>query len=310
MLILLYFYGHCEKKSNAMRIYLLLIGLLLTNVLFAFQNADAAYVTEINAWHTRREASLRSETGWLNLVGLLPLKEGKNTFGSDPSNDIIFPKGDANLGTLILKNGQVRMAIAPQADVRAQQKKVRKMVIFKSRSSESVVLSHQSLRWFIIRRGDRFFVRLRDLASPTVLNFKGIERFPVDPKWRVEATLEPAAPGFKLPVTDVIGDTYQEDSPGAFVFEIEGKQYRLYPTVEGDELFFVFGDATNGDTTYGAGRFFYADKADANGKTILDFNKAYNPPCAFTAFATCPLPNKLNILPIEVTAGEKSWGEH
>lgn len=279
---------------------------------FAFQKSeivDKQYITEIEAWRSKRIASLKSEEGWLNLAGLFPLKEGKNTFGSDKSNAIVFPKGDAFLGSFILENGEVSIKILPKVAVYQGANKVKKIKIF-SPKENPVILQHQSLRWFIIKRGERYFVRLRDLEHPNVTHFPGIQFFTIDKNWRIEATLEPAAPDFKIPVVDVIGTSSMQSSPGAFRFEIQGKTYRLYPTSEGDQLFFVFGDATNGDTTYGAGRFLYANQPDESGKIILDFNKAYNPPCAFTAFATCPLPSEMNKLSIEINAGEKNFGEH
>ncbi len=295
-----------------MKVALTLLLSCMAMTVLAFQNAkvtEKQYVAEIEAWRTKRVASLKSEDGWLNLAGLLPLKEGKNTFGSDKSNAIVFPKGDAFLGSFILENGTVNVQVLPEVTVYQAGNKVKNLKIF-SPNEETLILQHQSLRWFIIKRGERYFVRLRDLESPNVMHFPGIESFPIDAAWRVEATLEPAAPDFKIPVVDVIGTSSMQASPGAFRFEIQGKTYCLYPTSEGDQLFFVFGDATNGDTTYGAGRFLYANQPDANGKIILDFNKAYNPPCAFTAFATCPLPSAINKLPIEINAGEKNFGEH
>ncbi len=287
------------------------IYLLMILIGFAYQTSstDPEYLKEIQEWHAKRAASLKSETGWLNLAGLFRLQEGTNSFGSDAANDIVFPKGEAFLGHFILENGQVRVEIKPEVNVLNKDQPIKKLAIF-APEKEPIVLAHQSLRWFIIQRGEQYLVRLRDLESPNVINFKGIEAFPIDKNWRVEATLEPAEPGFQISVVDVIGTSSMQDSPGAFVFEIEGKPYRLYPTNAGDELFFVFGDATNGDTTYGAGRFLYAAQPDEHGKTILDFNKAYNPPCAFTAFATCPLPNEINILPVEINAGEKNYGDH
>lgn len=287
-----------------------IIIMLLFWVPINAQNTENTYEAEIQAWQAKREASLKSEDGWLNLAGLFRLKEGKNTFGAGKSNDIIFPKGEAFLGNFILENGQVRIEIEPNVLVLNQDKKVDTLLIFNSKAEEPILLQHQSLRWFIIQRGDQYLVRLRDLEHSNVTNFKGIERFPTESNWRIEATLEPAEPDFKIQVADVIGTTSMQASPGAFAFDIQGQTYRLYPTISGDELFFVFGDATNGDSTYGAGRFLYAAKPDANGKTMLDFNKSYNPPCAFTAFATCPLPSKENILPIEIKGGEKNYGNH
>jgi len=289
-----------------------IICLLQAVLTFAFQKAesvDPQYLAEIEEWRAKRVESLKSEDGWLNLAGLFRLKEGNNSFGSDPSNAVVFPKGDAFLGNIILEKEQVRIKVASQAAVYQYDKKVQDLILFAAKQ-KPVVLQHQSLRWFIIKRGERYFVRLRDLESPNVTHFQGIESFPIDKKWRVEATLEPADSNFKIPVVDVIGTASMQSSPGAFQFDIQGKTYKLYPVSEGDQLFFVFGDATNGDTTYGAGRFLYANQPDANGKIILDFNKAYNPPCAFTAFATCPLPSEMNKLPIEINAGEKNFEEH
>ncbi|HMO39012.1 MAG TPA: DUF1684 domain-containing protein [Saprospiraceae bacterium] len=292
-----------------MKQLLLLIGCLWLQGLSAMPT-DTTYEAAINAWQAQREAALVSEAGWLNLAGLFALKPGRNTFGSAPDNALVFPKGEAHIGAFILENGQVRVEIAPAAEVWQDAKPVNRAIIFRSKAETPVVLQHQSLRWFVIQRGERFLVRLRDLEHPAVQQFNGIERFPSDTTWRVEATLEPAAPDFQLRVADVIGTVSMQASPGAFLFEKNGQPHRLYPTVAGDELFFVFADETNGDSTYGAGRFLYAPLPDAQGKTVLDFNKAYNPPCAFTAWATCPLPSPENYLKLSITAGEKTWGEH
>jgi hypothetical protein len=293
--------------------------IFITLLLFAAVNIfsqtsssiDSRYIAEIQQWRLERAADLKSEDGWLNLAGLFRLKEGKNTFGSNKNNDLVFPKGSDFMGNLILENGEVRVEISKNVAVYHKNTEIKNLKIF-SENEKPVVLQHQSLRWFVIQRGDRHYLRLRDLESANVTQFKGIETFPVDKKWRVEAELMPVPPDYdrKLQVTDVIGTTSLQPTPGPFVFEIDGRSYWLYPTWAGEQLFFVFGDATNGDTTYGAGRFLYAAKPDANGKTILDFNKAYNPPCAFTAFATCPLPSKENRLPVEVNAGEKNDGAH
>ncbi len=292
-----------------MKQLLLLLGCLWTQGLSATPS-DTTYEAAINTWQAQREAALVSEAGWLNLAGLLAIKPGRNTFGSAPDNDLVFPKGEAYIGAFILEDGQVRVEITPAAEVWQDARPVRSEIMFQSKAEGPVVLRHQSLRWFVIQRGERFLVRLRDLEHPAVQQFSGIERFPTDTAWRIEATLEPADSDFQLRVVDVIGTISMQASPGAFVFEKNGQQHRLYPTVAGDELFFVFADQTNGDSTYGAGRFLYAPLPDAHGKTVLDFNKAYNPPCTFTAWATCPLPSPENYLKLSVTAGEKTWGEH
>ncbi len=292
--------------KNALTLILFASFLLNANYL-----TDPKYIAEIDGWHAKRIETLTGESGWLNVVGLHWLQEGENTFGSAKTNDIIFPKGDAKLGSLFLENGRVRIEANERAKIyEGENKRVAFMTIFDPASTNPpVMLQHGSLRWFIIKRQDKIGVRLRDLEAKAVLHFTGIERFPVDDKWRVEATLEPAE-GKTVDITNVLGQTGPRQSPGTLVFEINGETYRLDPVTEGDRLFVIFGDATNGVETYGAGRFLYATKPDENGKTILDFNKAYNPPCAFTAFATCPLPPSQNKLSVEILAGEKTWGEH
>jgi uncharacterized protein (DUF1684 family) len=163
----------------------------------------------------------------------------------------------------------------------------------------------------VIKRGSRYAVRLRDLESPFLQEFKSIDRFPANEKYRVKAKLEKPVSDRTIPILDVTGQTSQQPLAGTLVFTLEGKTYRLDAVEEGaDRLCILFGDATNSHDTYGSGRFLYADKPDQNGDVELDFNRAINPPCAFTPFATCPLPPKQNKLGVRITAGEKRYGNH
>ena len=182
---------------------------------------------------------------------------------------------------------------------------VNEMIIFHDK--KVFVLGHKSLRWFIIRRGDQYALRLRDLDGEYVRNFKGINYFPTNASWRIKAKFVPVK-GKKMHVTDITGRTYLEDSPGDLYFTIKGRKYRLEVGGTRDEFFIVFGDLTNKKTTYGGGRFLYANSPDKHGNVILDFNKSLNPPCVFTPFATCPLPTKKNKISLEVEAGEQSRG--
>ena len=176
-------------------------------------------------------------------------------------------------------------------------------------SGEPTILELNSLSWFIIKRGEEYGVRLRDSENENITRFKGIEMFPIDTTWRVSAKLEPYDPPKIIEVPTILGTISKETSPGALVFRLRGNIYRLDPIAEpGDEsLFVIFADQTNGSETYDAGRFLYVNKPNENDSTIIDFNKAYNPPCAFTSFATCPLPPTQNVLPIRITAGEKKY---
>ena len=248
-----------------------------------------------SGFYAKREASLKSETGWLNLAGLFWLKEGDNTIGGAESNDFVFPHAEASLGKVILQNNQVLY---------------NNQVIFTTEGKATVV-SHQSLRWFIIKRGDKYAIRLRDLEGEYLKAFHGIDHFPADAKWKVNAKFIPTV-GKKVTIIDITGRSYQEESPGLLEFQVDGKTYRLEagPGETQEDFFVVFGDATNKTTTYGGGRFLDTKGFNPDGTVTLDFNKAYNPPCAFTEFATCPLPPPQNRLSIAIPAGEKKYGQH
>jgi uncharacterized protein (DUF1684 family) len=273
---------------------------------------DDAYKNEIEQWHQNRVKSLKGENGWLNIVGLFWLKEGENTFGSSPDNDIVFPEGKAaeKLGSFILKDSTILLKALPNTIIQSNGLPFTEGIIYNEKQKEPVLLSHNKLRWFIIKRGTRYAVRLRDLESDGLKNFTHIDRFPVDSKWRINATYEAPKEPKTIPINDIIGLTTATPFGGTLHFEINGKHYQLDATLEDEELFIVFADETTGNETYGGGRFLYVKKPETGTTTIIDFNKAYNPPCCFTNYATCPLPPTQNRLAIAVTAGEKTYGHH
>ncbi|MCS6803758.1 MAG: DUF1684 domain-containing protein [Acidobacteriota bacterium] len=272
---------------------------------------EAAYAAEVEQWHQQRIKSLTGETGWLNLAGLFWLKEGRSSFGAAKTNTIVFPSGKApaRIGWFILKDGVVSVRIRPGIDVRCQGKPVRFMTLRSDADGQPTILTHGSLSWFVIKRDKEFAIRLRDSQHPHLRAFKGIERFPINISWRIEAKFEPYDPPRKIPILTVLGTTTKEPSPGALVFQLQGRTHRLdvIARPEDEQLFVMFADETNGQETYGAGRYLYVDRPDKDGTVILDFNKAHNPPCAFTPYATCPLPPEQNRLPLKVTAGEKQY---
>lgn len=276
------------------------------------ERADA-YVQEITAWRARRVENLKKPTGWLSLVGLYWLKHGENSFGADSTNAVAFPKDKAPsfMGTIILEDSALRVTVAPGVRVLHDGEPVTSMRLHhdQEKGFEPTVLEYGSLSWYPIERAERIGIRVKDSASSALREFKGIESYPVDRSWRVEGILEPHIPPQTVEITNVLGDVTQEPSPGTLVFDIDGKTYRLDPIAEPgeDELFVIFGDATSGKETYGGGRFLYVRPPDKDGKVVIDFNKAYNPPCVFTPFATCPLPPAQNHLPIAVRAGEKAY---
>jgi uncharacterized protein (DUF1684 family) len=181
--------------------------------------------------------------------------------------------------------------------------------MFSDLSDNPTILSYETLRWFVIKRGEKYGIRLRDLTSDTISYFRGIERFPVQDKWKIKAKFVESNPPMKIMIPSIIGTVNESYSPGALVFEIDDKEFKLSPTKSGSRFFIVFADLTSGEETYGAGRFLYTNGPDSNNIVLLDFNKAYNPPCAFTKYATCPLPPDENKLKIRISAGEKNYSE-
>ncbi len=298
------------KNSNLkITSFFLASAIILTFSNFIKMSENTPYEDEIKTWHNQRIENLKKESGWLNLAGLFWLEEGKNTFGTSSSNKIVFPKGECEefLGALILDKGEVFIETTPDKFIFNDELSVTKLKIFPV--EKPVILKHKSLRWFVIKRGDKYGIRLRDLESPFLKEFTGIKTFPVNEKWKVKAKLIKEE-NKKIPILDVLGQTNLQDSPGKLVFTINGKEYSLDALDEGDNLFIIFADKTNKKETYGAGRFVYTAKPDENGEVYLDFNKSINPPCAFTPYATCPLPPKQNTLPISINAGEKNYGNH
>jgi uncharacterized protein (DUF1684 family) len=273
---------------------------------------EAAYQRDIQKWQSERLASLTKDDGWLTLAGLYWLNEGENKFGSDSKNVVVLPKDKAPgvAGSLFLEKGQVRLVAQPRVELTADGKPATTLDLKDDNDDNGpTILKLGSLLINVIKRGERIGVRVKDTESQTRREFKGLEYFPINPKWRIEARFEPYQPPKTIPITNVLGMTDDEISPGALVFEIDGKNYRIDPILEKGEsdLFVMIADQTTGKETYGAGRYLYVKPADANGKVVIDFNKAYSPPCAFTNFATCPLPPQQNRLPFRIDAGEKKY---
>ncbi len=269
---------------------------------------------EWESWRARRLESLRGEDGWLSLIGLFWLQEGENSVGGGPGSRILLPAGKtpARIGSILLDKSSVSVRAEPESGLTADGKPVTSMPLATDAGAgPATVLKRGSVSFYVIARGSKLGVRVKDSDAETRRNFRGIETFPYDERYRVEARFEPYVPAHDIAVPNVLGTIEKEPSPGALVFELDGKTYRLDPVLETGEtdLFVIFGDQTNGHETYGGGRFLYAKPA-VGGKTILDFNRAYSPPCVFTPYATCPLPPKQNKLPIRVEAGEKTYGEH
>jgi len=268
-----------------------------------------AYAKEIDEWRAERWATLKSDNGWLTLLGLFWLKEGENKLGSDPANDIVLPSGKIGVrgGVFVLRAGTVRIETPLKTGFTVDGKPVSSLELKSDDDGTPTVLHLGSLSFQIIKRGDKLGLRVKDKENPDRLNFRNTEFYPADLKWRVAARFEAYNPPKKMPIVNILNMESSEDSPGAVAFEVDGKAYRLDAIKEKGEpkLFMIFADSTSGKETYPAGRYLYVDPPDASGRMIIDFNKAYSPPCAFTKFATCPLPPRQNRLPLAIAAGEK-----
>jgi uncharacterized protein (DUF1684 family) len=268
------------------------------------------YRKEIETFRKERNEGLKREDGWLTLVGLFWLKPGENKLGSDPGNTVILPEGKAPAvaGVMTRDGDKVRLTVQPGVALTAEGKEIPPgMEIQPDATGKPTVLELGSLNFFVIKRGDRLGVRIKDKQSPLRASFKELDTYPIRPEWRIVARFEPYKDK-KIPIANIVGLVEDNPSPGAVVFEWQGKTYRI-DALEGSPeggLFLVFGDKTNGKETYGAGRFLDTDPPK-DGKVVVDFNTAYNPPCAFTAFATCPLPPAQNKLAVAVEAGEKDF---
>jgi uncharacterized protein (DUF1684 family) len=249
------------------------------------------YEQQILKWRVTRRASLMKEDGWLSLVGLEWLNPDENDvkLPTQPPTTAHFRLADGNV--TLVKNGKVtnlRDDTDPQGPT---------------------VIKIGTFRYNVIKRNDKLAIRMKDSEAETRAHFQGLDYFPVNPRWRIEARFEPFNPPRKVAIANVLGMTSDETAPGELVFDVDGKTVRIMPILEQGEkdLFIIFKDATSGKETYPAARYLYAAPPGPDGKTIVDFNKSYNPPCAFTHFATCPLPPPQNRLPFRIEAGEKKY---
>ena len=270
---------------------------------------SSEYIAEIEQWHQQRIERLKGENGWLTLVGLYWLKEGENTFGSDKSNDIVFSENaPKKIGIITLKDSVITLKANDVINVTNDGNPVKEIILQNDLTDNPTIIDLGSLRWYIIKRENKIGIRLRNTESDLRKEFEGIERFPVNDDWELEAKFEIFDPPKTISLPTQLGTVVEEKSPGAAVFNFNGKEYKLDAIDTGKRLWFIFADETNGKETYGAGRYLYMDKPDSLGNMTIDFNYAYNPPCVFTKYATCSFAPKQNHLRLRITAGEKMWG--
>lgn len=292
---------------------MLIRSVLLTAMLSVAASAatidTAAHKTEIEAWRAQRLERLQRPDGWLTLVGLHWLAEGKQTVGAAKDNDVVLAVGPGHLGTITLDEKKVAIELADGVVAKIGETDARSGELAPDSTGAPTLVSFGNANFQVIERWGRYALRVKDADAATRSHFLGLDYFDTDPASRHEARFEPHAAGKTIEIANVVGTLEAMPNPGAVVFEKDGKTHRLEAVDEGDgELFLIFADRTSGKETYGAGRFLYTSPPAAGSTTVLvDFNKAYNPPCVFTPYATCPLAPPENRLDLAVTAGEKKY---
>ena len=285
-----------------------LISLLTAGMISAVAAAvPSDYVQSVEKWRHDEEANLKKENGWLTVAGLFWLKDGVNTVGAGADYDVRLTDNfkPGKFGEIDFHDGTATLKVADGVVATCLDKPVTTMTLASDEKGKPSEIHTGSQMFYFIRREDRFGIRLKDNESKTRLAFKGMKWFPIDESYKVTAHLEAFPQPKEIMVPNVLGGHFKMMSPGLLKFELKGKTYSLQPVNEDDgTLFLIFRDESNETTTYDAGRFLYAEKA-VDGETVLDFNKAQNPPCAFTPYATCPLAPSGNTLPIAIAVGER-----
>jgi uncharacterized protein (DUF1684 family) len=278
----------------------------------AASDADVAelltHEEQIEDWRKRRHERLSRGDGWFSLVGLEWLSEGENRIGASEESTTRIPNGPADWGTLIVDGDRLSFTPAAGIEVGGEISDGGEILLASDQTGEPTLVRSGNLSFYVIHR-QSYALRIKDSQAPALLAFSGIENYPFQADWRIQGRFVPAAPGETIEIGNVLGQVTPEPVFGTFEFEREGRTHRLIALGKKDseELWFLFADRTTGRETYGAGRFLYSDGMPADGRLVVDFNKAYNPPCAFNDYSTCPLPPLQNRLDMAVAAGEKNY---
>lgn len=294
-----------------LRILLLMAVVLVSNLAVATTDVNSpAYKTDYDQWKSELADDLKKN--WLTLVGLFWLKEGTNRVGGDHRDEVPLPEGKvpAQVGTIEFHSGKAVFTSVKGAKVTSDAKPVTSIELKPDVTGKPTVLQIGDIRMHMIQRKERYGMRVKDPHSSQLAEFKGSQYFPLNQSYVVQATYVPYDKPKKVEIPTQIGQTAEMDSPGYVEFTLNGKKQHLQALDEGTkELFFLVKDQTSGKGTYPAGRFLYSP-LPKDGKVEIDFNRAYNPPCAWTPYATCPLPPKENYMTTKVEAGEKFLGHH
>jgi uncharacterized protein (DUF1684 family) len=271
------------------------------------------YTEEIKQWQTNRSKQISREDGWLSLAGLFWLEEGINSIGSDPTNVVVLPKGSTpqKAGTITLKNGKLSLISTNPATFKYKDSLITKMNLISDEAGKTkpTILTAGSTSFFAIKRGDKFGIRIKDKNNPALKNFKSLDFYSPNPEWRINGVYKLYTEPKVMEIASVIGTVETDTFRGTLNFQINEKKCNLDVTSDPvtKELYLMFTDETTGKETYGNGRQLSISKPDENGNVIIDFNKAINWPCAYTPYATCPIPPKQNHIPVRIEAGEKKY---
>jgi uncharacterized protein (DUF1684 family) len=278
--------------------------------------AATAFTAEQQAWREERRASLLSPDGWTSLIGLHWIEPGSHYVGSDADNGIRIELGPEHLGLIQRKAGQLRFVPERGVAVTLDGQPLATAATLKADSDaggpSTIGFDEGNGIATVIRRGDRYALRVKHADAPTRVNFGKLDYWPGGRDWKIDGKFIAHPRGKTIPIVNIIGTTEEIPNPGAVEFVRDGRTFRLEALDEDEgegELFLIYADRTSGHGSYGAGRYLYAPMPDAQGKVTLDFNRGYNPPCAFTAFATCPLPPPENRLDLAIAAGEKAYAK-
>jgi len=272
-------------------------------------SGQTSFSADTQKWREQHETEIKAEDGWLTVSGLFWLKEGTTTIGTGEKSDIVLPARSApvTVGSLELNNGVVSLRVSDGVVVQVNDKPVQEYVMTFETDKPPDQFKVGSLKLGVIKRGNRYGLRVRDKNSPARLHFKGLKWFPARENYRIIATFTAYDEPKEIRIMNVLGDELKLKTPGLLTFTLNGQKFELRPVIEDEKkLFIIFRDLTAAKTTYPAGRFLYAD-LPKDGKVVLDFNRAENPPCAFTEFATCPLPPRQNFMNTAINAGEKKF---
>jgi uncharacterized protein (DUF1684 family) len=263
------------------------------------------YTAEILEFRRKREASLKAEDGWLSVVGLHWLRQGDSRLGSDPTCDVLLPAGaPPQLGTLTLVGNLAAFRAADGVKVTCRNRPFSEGEIRSDEAGAPDLLSIGSIRLILLKRGDRYAIRVKDNDSPLRRSFAGLRWYPIDASWKLAAKFVAAPAKTRLTFDTIVGEQEVSESPGFAVFGRDGKSYKLQAALEPDgSYWFVFRDGTSGRTTAGGARQLIVPPPRGE-NIVLDFNRAINFPCAYIAYATCPLAPPQNRLSLPITAGE------